>query len=123
MKKLFLVVAILLGLLVLIAIGAYLYVFVVGRLVDAEKPPALYVIVDDSGISLTVRFPFSATSFARYSYRIEGGNLYVRIYYVLIGSRGTFTIELLGDMYSDISNIYIEDRRNQRLIWSRDETP
>jgi len=108
---------------VIIVIGAYLHFFVIRRLVSVANRPIGEVVVDDSGITMEVRFALSTQSFARYSYRIQGDNLYVRIYYVLIGSRGYYTIELLGDEYRDISNIYLEDRRNQRLIWSRDETP
>ena len=63
----------------------------------------------------------SSKAYKDYKFRVEGENLYITIYGVLVSSfykYGVFDIKIDGN-FSDIKNVYFEGKGETNQIWSQ----
>ena len=79
--------------------------------------------VDNDNIEVEIYTSATATGFERYEYRIDDDKLYITII-CRLDTRGfeQFNrIITINDDFSNINEIYIEDRYNRKLIWQKGE--
>ena len=77
--------------------------------------------VDNDNVEVEIYTSATATGFERYEYRIDDDKLYITII-CRLDTRGFVQFNrviTITDDFSDINEIYIEDRYYSRLIWRK----
>jgi hypothetical protein len=96
--------------------------FIIGGIIRPGAIGEIRLTASDSRIQVSGRFMLdSAKAYKNYSYRVEGSNMYIKIYGTLVSSfhrYGVFDIKIDGD-FSTITKIYLEDNNEKQLIWEK----
>ena len=103
--------------------GILVKMFLLGSVMPAKRVTIIETRVKESKITIKGKFlQDSALAFRGFQYRIDGNNLYIKIYKTLISGKyksGDADLEIKDKNCRDISNIYIEDTKDCVLIWSK----
>jgi len=113
------------GGLVLITGGIiFVKMFIIGNLMDIERVSISNIAIDNTKMEINGGFfQDSALAYKGCKYRIEGNNIYVKIYSTVVSSfykYGNIKIVINGDL-SEIQNVYLEDLNNKKAIWCRSQ--
>lgn len=96
--------------------------FIIGDIMRPGVIGLIKVSASDSQIKFSGDFILaSAQAYKNYSYRIEGGVMYIKIYGVYVSALhkyGQFDITMNGD-FSTITAIYLEDSKEKKIIWEK----
>ena len=96
--------------------------FIVDKTIRPDAIGLIKVAASDSQIQFSGDFVLeSSKAYKNYSYRIEDGTVYIKIYGGLVSAvhkSGHFDI-IINDDFSSITAIYLEDDSDKQLIWQK----
>lgn len=107
---------------ILITIGGFgMKSFFIGEVIRPGAIGLINTSVRNDSVQVSGTFVLeSSKAYKDYSYRIDGNNLYIKIYGVLVSPfhrYGSFNINIKGD-FSIIKHIYLENDKEQNCIWN-----
>jgi len=111
------------ALVIILIIGVFaVKSFIIGNTIRPDAIGLISVDASDFQIKFSGDFILeSAKAYKNYSYRIEEGVMYIKIYGALVSAlhkNGYFDIVINGD-FSTITTIYLEDNNDKQLIWEK----
>lgn len=123
MKNIIQMASILIVVVIIIVGGVLIKMFLVGNVMRPERITIFETEIEETNITIKGKFvQDSSLAFKEFKYRIDANNLYIKVYSTVVSSLyryGDVNIELAGDELRNISNIYIEDSKTNRLIWEK----
>jgi uncharacterized protein YxeA len=110
------------GIILTITIGGFMMKsFIFGGEIRAGAIGLVKANVNETEIRVSGDFILeSSKAYKNYRYRIDGNNVYIKIYGTLVSSiyrYGAFDISIKGD-FSLIENVYLEGHGEETLIWN-----
>jgi flagellar basal body-associated protein FliL len=103
--------------------GAVTNMFLFGSVMPAKRITVIDIAVTDRSVTVNGNFlQDSALAYRGFKYRIEGHKLYIKIYKTLVSplyKYGFVKVVINEEGISDVSKIYIEDGKDNRLIWEK----